>query len=215
MFATRSLTDSAVMHIATPSRAATEADLAGIARTIGRAFADDPLTSWLLPNPTDRDRRLESFHGKVLAATWDSHRGEVLTTEGQTGVAIWRAPNEWKAPARVTLRVTIAALRSWGTPAVVRGAKLLGALEKRHPAEEHWYLDALATDPAFQRRGIGSALLAPALQRCDLQGLPAYLETQKPENVAFYRHFGFEVREELEIVTGGPRVWTMWREAQS
>ena len=104
----------------------------------------------------------------------------------------------------------IAAMRSWGTPAVVRGAKLLGAVERRHPAEGHWYLDGLATDPAFQRRGIGSALLTPVLQRCDEHGLPAYLETQKPENLPFYGRFGFRVLDEISV-SGSPTIWQMWR----
>ena len=203
------------MHTSTAIRAATAADLAGIARTIASAFADDPLLSWLLPNPADRERRIEAFYARALPAMWEGHRGEMLTTDGQTAVAIWRAPNEWKTPARTAVRTGVASLRSLGVPATMRVAKVLGALEKRHPSDEHWYLDALGTDPAYQRRGIGSAMLEPVLERCDEQGLPAYLETQKLDNVAFYRHFGFEVREELEIVVGGPRAWTMWREPQS
>ena len=42
----------------------------------------------------------------------------------------------------------------------------------------------------------------------------AYLESSKETNVPYYRHFGFEVREEVDHRRGGPRQWSMWRDPQ-
>ena len=64
-----------------------------------------------------------------------------------------------------------------------------------HPHEPHWYLAVLGTDPSFQRTGAGTALLEPVLARVDAEGLPAYLETQKEANLAWYGRFGFDVVE--------------------
>ena len=36
-------------------------------------------------------------------------------------------------------------------------------------------------------------MLAPGLALCDTEGLPAYLESSKEPNVAFYGRFGFRV----------------------
>jgi len=36
-----------------------------------------------------------------------------------------------------------------------------------------------------------------------------YLETDRPENVEFYKKFGFVVEHEEEII--GTPTWTMWR----
>ena len=49
------------------------------------------------------------------------------------------------------------------------------------------------------------------LERCDAEGLPAYLESSKERNVPFYRRHGFEVREEIHFGPGGPPMWPMWR----
>jgi ribosomal protein S18 acetylase RimI-like enzyme len=73
------------------------------------------------------------------------------------------------------------------------------------------YLSVLGTDPAAQGRGIGSALLAPVLRQCDEDGVPAYLESSKERNVAFYARHGFRVREELALPRG-PQMWLMWRD---
>jgi hypothetical protein len=59
--------------------------------------------------------------------------------------------------------------------------------------------------------GYGGALMAPMLERCDEQGLPCYLETQRESNVPYYRQFGFELREHIHVDGGGPPMWLMWR----
>jgi len=51
------------------------------------------------------------------------------------------------------------------------------------------------------------------LRRVDVDRLPAYLESSKPENVPFYERFGFEVIEEVIPTPGCPPMWPMWREA--
>ena len=66
-------------------------------------------------------------------------------------------------------------------------------------------------DPALQGRGIGSLVLREYTRRLDEAGEHSYLETEKPQNVALYSRFGYEVIEETELL-GVPN-WFMWREA--
>ena len=83
-------------------------------------------------------------------------------------------------------------------------------MSRHHLREPHYYLAALGTDPSHQRKGIGSALIQPVLDRCDRESLPAYLESSKRTNIPFYERHGFEVVEELEV-PGGPKLWPMVR----
>jgi hypothetical protein len=56
--------------------------------------------------------------------------------------------------------------------------------------------------------------MAVVFEIADEQGLPCYLETETPENVAYYRHHGFEVRSEWHVATAdsdGPHMWGMLR----
>lgn len=88
----------------------------------------------------------------------------------------------------------------------------LTALEREHPrTPPHWYLSILGTDPDAQGRGLGAAVLAPVLERCDADGVAAYLESSKERNIAYYARHGFRVVRELRLPRG-PRVWAMWRE---
>jgi ribosomal protein S18 acetylase RimI-like enzyme len=74
----------------------------------------------------------------------------------------------------------------------------------------HCYLAILGVDPEAQRRGLGSRLLRPVLARCDRERVPAYLESSKEANIAFYERHGFAVTDEVALPRG-PRLWLMWR----
>ena len=83
-----------------------------------------------------------------------------------------------------------------------------------HPAGELWYLPMIGVDPVAQGRGLGSALLGYALAACDRDGLPAYLETSNPRNLALYERHGFRVGKVIQAGSSPP-VWAMLREPRS
>ena len=87
-------------------------------------------------------------------------------------------------------------------------------LEKRHPREPHWYLQAIGTDPPFQGKGYGGVLLRHRLAALDAAGLPAYLEASKESNVPLYANFGFAVTGEIRM-PDGPTLYSMWRPART
>ena len=97
----------------------------------------------------------------------------------------------------------------------LRALRTLSHVESHHPKEPHWYLGVLGTRRAAQGKGLGSAVLGPVLERCDTEGIPAYLESSKYSNLAFYRRHGFAVTGEIALPFGGPSVWPMWRDPQA
>jgi ribosomal protein S18 acetylase RimI-like enzyme len=86
-------------------------------------------------------------------------------------------------------------------------------MERYHPKEPHWYLPLIGVDPACQGQGHGSTLMRHAVDRCDREGLPAYLESSNPRNISLYLRHGFEIMGEIQ---GGasPRMTPMYRKAR-
>jgi GNAT superfamily N-acetyltransferase len=81
------------------------------------------------------------------------------------------------------------------------------------PDEPHVHLGPIGVAPGKQRRGVGSALMRCYIEALDKQKAAGYLETDRPENVEFYRKFGFTVQRQEELI--GAPVWYMWRPAVS
>jgi ribosomal protein S18 acetylase RimI-like enzyme len=188
-------------------REATASDRGMIADCLARAFQDDPVSEFLFPDATSRSRRLPPFYASVLR--FFDHLGLVHTDEQLRGAAAWQAPSV-KPKLRDVLPAMIGvgiALRStW-----FRLSKLNAAVVPFHPREPHWYLAILGTDPSAQGTGVGSALIGPTLERCDTDGMLAYLESSKEANIGFYQRHGFRVVHEIEVPQG-PKLWAMLRE---
>jgi len=186
-----------------------KADIPAVAAALARSFHDDPVMTFVLPEKEQRDRMRRLFELDLTHMMVPL--GESYTTEGEVmGAAMWAPPGKWKQPWTTLLRTAPLFLRVVGSR--VRPAmRFMSLVERSHPKEPHYYLGTLGTDPHFQRSGVGSALLQPVLERCDAEGVPAYLESSKDVNVPYYRRHGFEVTREL-TVPGGPTLWLMWRD---
>lgn len=122
------------------------------------------------------------------------------------GLALWLPPGAFPWSALRKLRATPAFLRVWAAdPRHFATFTRLGMnSEKNHPTDRHWSLEALGIRPETQRKGLGSRLVQPVLDRADSEGVECYLETSNPQNVAFYERFGFRVLKDLPLIPSGP-----------
>jgi GNAT superfamily N-acetyltransferase len=175
-----------------------------------RAFEDDPLITWMLP-PDDFERRGSVFFESLIRASMI--HDSIYTTDDSVCTATWAPPGGW-AFTEEQIGIMADPFAEAAGERADRALGVLAELAEVHPSEPHWYLEVLGTHPDWQRRGIASEVLAPVLQLCDADGLPAYLETQKESNVPFYRRHGFEVIGEKQLPDGAPKVWLMWREVR-
>ena len=125
---------------------------------------------------------------------------------------MWDPPGRWKVSISQMIRFAPAFVRIFRSNCL-RGLALLNAVERHHPREQHYYLVAIGTDPVHQGRGVGAALLAPVLTRCDAERMPAYLESSNERNVPFYQRSGFRVMREVRV-PDGPKITLMRRPAR-
>lgn len=192
-------------------RAATKADSDAISATLARAFFDDPVMMFMLPDAGERRAKMPRIF-RLLFKLALPH-GVCHVTEGYESATLWRPPGKWH-------------MSMWDY--LANGPELLGIfasnlftvlgtmdrIEKVHPKREHYYLQTIGTDPAKQGKGFASAIMRRQLAASDAAGLPCYLESSKDTNIPIYRSFGFETTGEIRI-PDGPTLWPMWREARA
>jgi ribosomal protein S18 acetylase RimI-like enzyme len=190
-------------------------DLTSAALVANRAFFNDPFFRFLSPGDRLRARGLTVFFRANIAHLGEG--GRIVTVRGDddviVGMAAWLPTNRYPQSIGTQLAQVPGTLRAlYRRPrALIDGNKYLATLVKSHPKELHWYLYLLVADPSIQRSGVGTMLMNDGLARVDEEGVGSYLETQNEDNLAYYRRFGYELRETLQPVREGPPLYTMWR----
>jgi len=189
------------------ARPATWADAEPLSRTLARAFHDDPLICFVLQDKAKMQRLF-----RLLFKVGVSY-GACDVTTGFEAASLWRPPNQWRIPVWQYLVNGVEFVGLFGARGVAHVMGVMDHIEKHHPHEPHWYLQAIGTDPAKQGMGFGGLVMRPGLAKADAAHLPAYLESSKASNIPIYQSFGFEVTGEIKI-PGGPAIWPMWRKAR-
>ena len=195
-----------------PGQVAVAADV------LTRAFYDDPLTVYVVPDEEKRISFLTWSFAKFVQ--YGLSYGHVDTTAGNIeGAALWLPPGNTDMTLfrliKMGMYLTPLKLGLAGFRRFLNVTNHLEELHKHDVPSDHWYLFVLGVDPERQGRGVGSSLIEPTLAQADADGLPCYLETMKERNVPFYQKHGFAVVVEGDLPKGGPHFWTMRREARS
>ncbi|MGV9879813.1 GNAT family N-acetyltransferase [Streptomyces sp. NPDC003006] len=204
-------------------------DRAEVVRLLDEAFMGDPVSGWVFPGEEHRRRR----HGALMGAFFDLALGEgyIDITEDGAAAALW-----WSVPAAVPevagrggedpgAAAEAEADVEVDGPALLRQAvdpenervELIGRLtEAAHPTDRpHEYLHMIAVRPDRQGEGLGTALVNAVLERCDREGLHAYLEASTARSRDLYERLGFAFTGASLDLPEGPRMWPMWREPRA
>jgi GNAT superfamily N-acetyltransferase len=183
---------------------------------LARAFYDDPLFGFFVPNLVKQTKMCIAFMGAGVKDATPFGEIHLAHADGKVAsAAVWLPPDKYPRGFRRDMMTYVRSASTFAHcgPRIGRAFALLSAVDKAHHAmhEPHFYLGILGTDPQYQRSGAGSAALGPVLERCDTEGLPAYLETQKEANIAYYARHRFEVVQKIEV-KGCPPLWTLRRD---
>lgn len=190
---------------------AAPSDLHQAVTCLAAAFAQDPITGFVLQNDQGYGRRLTQFFGLLMRARIALHMPVLVArsasdVEGavmgySTSHPDWPADiaDEWERFEKATPGLS---------------ERLLAyeeIAEKFKPAAPHYYLGAIGVHPAAQGRGIGRNLLASFCDRSagDRSSCGVYLETAKESNLALYEHAGFS--ETGRGTLGNSTLWCMYR----
>ncbi len=189
-------------------RQAGESDREALVRLLDAAFMEDPVSCWVFPDRAHRGRVHGAFLGVFLDVALSE--GRVDVTEDGSAAALWL-----QVPAGVPEEEddTPVRMRETADPDNER-AELVGRLMGEvHPHDRaHEYLLLIGVSPDRQGEGLGAALIQPVLDRCDRDGVPAYLEASSARSSKLYERLGFAFTGRTVELPDGPPMWPMWRE---
>ncbi|GAA1106551.1 GNAT family N-acetyltransferase [Nocardiopsis composta] len=180
----------------------------GRARAVlAEAMSDDPVLTWLFPDPEDRARALPYAMGHFTALAMAA--GQVLTAGGDRAASLWIVRGEGDGEPAADDPGGAGAAEALA-PHVERLTALDGLLRARRPAAPHLYLSVIGVLPEARGQGLGGAMLA---RRLSDTALPAYLEASSPRSRALYLRHGFRPHGDPVRLPDGPDVFPMLRPA--
>ena len=164
-----------------------------------RAFEQDPALRWFFPSEKIyRDSAPRFFY---LHLKQKIRRETVYTENSLHGAALWDPPGgRINSPIeKWEYKIYLYLIHGPDHQRTMEGRRVIEGVRPEFP---HWYLSILGVDPAFQGRGIGTALLQPVLDICKKENIPVFLETAKEKSLQFYLGLGFEETGAFQLPDG-------------
>jgi|HubBroStandDraft_1064217.scaffolds.fasta_scaffold304073_2 ribosomal protein S18 acetylase RimI-like enzyme len=189
-------------------------DADAVVSVLARAFDTDPAIGYFLRQDGKRAQAYRQFFHAFFWHMCFPH-GEVWMEGEGLGAALWTPPGAFQVGFTLVMRMAPPIISAAGFPRVLGTALAMGRVQAIHPKEPHFYLFALGVDPAHQGRGIGSAMLRKVLERCEADGVGAYLEASTTESAKLYARHGFAGADEFRMAKDAPPIWPMWRSPRS
>jgi len=178
---------------------------------LATAFAQDPITGFLLQTGPGYRERVTQFFSLLMRARIALQMPAIVAKDvtGIQGAAMGYATSHPAWPPALA--------EEWdrfekAIPGMTdRMAVYEGIAAGGKPPVPHYYLGVIGTAPALHGRGIGTRLLESFCQNSASDPLSrgVYLETAQPSNVGFYQRAGFE--ETARGTLGNSTLWCMFR----
>lgn len=177
------------------------------AAVVMMGFSTDPAARWMYPNVFEYLTHFPKFIKYFAGQAFENE--SAFCTADFSGAALWLPPDVHPEdePLLNLFEETVADKIKDDMFSMF---EQMGAY---HPDEPHWYLPMIGVDTFQQCRGIGSRLMNYALEICDRDRLPAYLESSNPRNIPLYERHGFEVTGQIQVGTS-PVITPMVRKAR-
>jgi GNAT superfamily N-acetyltransferase len=186
------------------------------------AFASYPVMRFVVGDGhDDYPARLRSLITMFVTGRIErGHPVQVLEEDGKPIAAVTLTPpadSIYTPPGTSTDMGVLDALAAdtWhrlGHGAATRYERFVAAATAVEPEAPNWHVNMLGVVGTAQGRGLARPLLEAVHARsaADPASRGVTLTTEEPRNVAFYRHFGYEVVRE-EPIAEGLRTWGFFR----
>jgi ribosomal protein S18 acetylase RimI-like enzyme len=178
-------------------RRGTENDKQLVIDILQEAFDDNKSVNYVVRqdnNRLTRIRGLMEYSFNVCNAF-----GEVWISEDNQACALILFPDRKRTSFRTLLWDLKLALSVIGMDRVNAVLKRESLIKSNHPKIPIAYLWFIGVNPELQNKGIGSSFIREVIAECERKKRPIYLETSMEKNIPFYKKFGFEIFQSLNL----------------
>ena len=168
-----------------------------VVEILTKSFSTNKSVNYIVKQDDKRQKRVAALMDYSFDMCF--YYGEVFLSDNRKACALVLYPDKKRTTLRTILWDAKLIFSCVGAGGINRTLDREAKVKSFHPKEPFYYLWFIGVDPDYQRKGIGSSLLAEILRHSELQKRDVYLETSVLENLPWYQQFGFEIFNELEF----------------
>ena len=178
-------------------RKAEFSDKSSILDLLTKSFDNNKSVNYVVKqgqNRVDRIRKLMDYSFNVC-----NEFGEVWISDDHQACALILFPDKKRFSFSTLVWDLKLAIFVIGLSRVNSVIKREAMIKSNHPKIPFAYLWFIGVNPQLQGKGIGSAFIQEVINECEKKNRPIYLETSTEGNLPFYKKFGFEIFQSLQL----------------
>ena len=125
--------------------------------------------------------------------------GDVFLSDDRKACALVLYPDKKKTTLKSILLDIKLIFSCIGIENIKKALARESKIKQLQPKELMYYLWFIGVDPEYQNEGIGSILLNEIIKDSKHKKRPIYLETSTLKNLPWYKKYGFQIYNELEL----------------
>ncbi|WP_207428901.1 N-acetyltransferase [Pedobacter sp. SYSU D00535] len=162
-----------------------------------KSFDTNQSVNYIVKQDKHREKRVEALMDYSFEVCYSF--GEVFLSENKKACALILYPDKKKTNLKSILLDIKLILHSVGISNVQKALSRESKIKKLQPKEPMYYIWFIGVDPEYQNSGIGSSLLQEVIADSSQKKRPLYLETSTLKNIPWYKKFGFDIYNELDL----------------
>ena len=161
------------------------------------SFQTNQSVNYIVKQDSKRIQRVRALMDYSFEVCHDF--GDVFLSDNKKACALVLYPDKKKTTLKSILLDVKLILSCVGIGNIKKALGRESKIKKLQPKELMYYIWFIGVDPAHQNSGIGTELLNQIITDSIQKKRPIYLETSTLKNIPWYKKFGFDVYNELEL----------------
>lgn len=162
-----------------------------------KSFDTNQSVNYIVKQDSAREKRVKALMDYSFEVCYLF--GDVFLSENKKACALILYPDKKKTTFKSIILDLKLILNCVGISNIKKAISRESKIKKLQPKEPMYYIWFIGVDPQYQSSGIGSKLLSEVIDDSKQKKRALYLETSTLKNIPWYKKFGFDIYNELDL----------------
>lgn len=164
---------------------------------LSKSFDDNQSVNYIVKQDEKRPERIKALMDYSFEVCYAF--GEVFLSDDKRACALVLFPDQKRTTLKSIILDVKLILSCVGITNIKKALSRESKIKSLQPKEPMYYLWFIGVDPKCQQTGAGTKLLHEVIEDSKQKERPIFLETSTLKNLPWYKRFGFNTYNELDL----------------